>query len=967
MGGSYYLIPCSILSTGKDRKTPQRYPDVPKTSWRISIRSMNSFQGLTPESPSLWHRPLAPSNGYVKMDKNKAKRTKPSTGMERDPLEDGVRCQMCTCKWCGYALREGSCWISPLKDGNLSIDAPKSFNDLPDVFTHPPHPQHESYLCELCGNDSHYAANFSNHTPELLRHFNSFFDDDDYKESTIPLNEIVSQIPPSITITPVLPTLEPEDSLIMGNEELSTIPEKESDEFIKSSVEDLVPIPSESKDTSESDSDCDLPSCDNFSSINIYEEKFVTFSNPLFDSNDDFTSSDDESLSDEDVLEDINIESKDSYVSNLDEPALLVTPLSNFNEDECFDPGGDVDEIEFLLHRDPSKISVAYILKGFTDEPPLEENDDLFDLESKENEWKKILYDASIDDLMTRTHRGFVSVKRNRLPIPDGSLPLSRDFAKPVKAIALPQDVPSTSDRHLIELEIQVQRLMEAHLAPTQPTQVNKITTSCEICSGPHDTQYCMENPEQAFVEYASSRTNKAGEGLVSEFMASQDARQSKFEANFKQRQSEMTNKIDTVLKAITDRIAGTLPSDMVKNPKLGTTLVLSARSYPNIDPQCSSHPSNSINAIKAHFKEATISQTSLRQPEIETEPPQPEEPELTLEDEFQYFHLNLPILEFLAYAPIYNAILDEYVERLELGKNKSAFVQGKIRVKMEDPGLFTLPCRLGDSKPFDTLADLGSCVNIIPLYLFKKLNIGLLEETDHIFGLADGTKSYPVGIVKDVEVHIGKLKLLNDFYVIDMKKDPETPLLVGRGFLATANAVIDCRMAKIAVGEGITRSVFGVKGVDLGEEEAPYWTTLRKRESYKPRPSSDGVGAQTPYYARKDFLDCHLPGEWEISRDAELNPFKDTLVFRRMVEFLGAIPINLKCNMWESEDLIKKPINWDKPPKDGDGAWHAKIKLIDPDGEEFTKTLQTIPTTRKLSERESPREIIDLDHFYDT
>ncbi|GJX64637.1 copia protein [Tanacetum coccineum] len=123
----------------------------------------------------------------------------------------------------------------------------------------------------------------------------------------------------------------------------------------------------------------------------------------------------------------------------------------------------------------------------------------------------------------------------------------------------------------------------------------------------------------------------------------------------------------------------------------------------------------------------------------------------------------------------------------------------------MEDPRLFTLPCRLGDSKPFDTLADLGSCVNIIPLYLFKKLNIRLLEETNHIFGLADETKSYPVGIVKDVEVHIGKLKILYDFYMIDMKKDPETLFLVGRGFLATANAVIDCRMAKIAVGEGIT------------------------------------------------------------------------------------------------------------------------------------------------------------------
>ncbi|GKE98397.1 hypothetical protein Tco_0021748, partial [Tanacetum coccineum] len=70
-----------------------------------------------------------------------------------------------------------------------------------------------------------------------------------------------------------------------------------------------------------------------------------------------------------------------------------------------------------------------------------------------------------------------------------------RDFAKPVKAISLPQDVPSTSDRRLIELENQVQRLMEAHLAPKQPIQVNKITSSCEICNVPHDTQYYMENP----------------------------------------------------------------------------------------------------------------------------------------------------------------------------------------------------------------------------------------------------------------------------------------------------------------------------------------------------------------------------------------------------------------------------------------------------------------------------------------
>ncbi|GKD99302.1 hypothetical protein Tco_1387286 [Tanacetum coccineum] len=162
-------------------------------------------------------------------------------------------------------------------------------------------------------------------------------------------------------------TIEPDDSLIMGDEHLSTILEKESDEFIKSSVKDLVPILSKSEDTSESDSDCNLPSCDDFSPINVYKEKSMTFSNPLFDSNDDFTSSDDESLSDEDVLEDNvleDIECRDPYDSKLDESTFLVTPLSDSDEDECFTPS---DDVKLLLHRDSSTpmISIVSILEGY--------------------------------------------------------------------------------------------------------------------------------------------------------------------------------------------------------------------------------------------------------------------------------------------------------------------------------------------------------------------------------------------------------------------------------------------------------------------------------------------------------------------------------------------------------------------------------------------------------------------------
>ncbi|GJX77850.1 hypothetical protein Tco_0324661 [Tanacetum coccineum] len=281
--------------------------------------------------------------------------------------------------------------------------------------------------CWRCTNVSfkdEFVPNVSTHTPEPSRRFNIIYDyDDDDEENTIPLNEITSQIPPSIAIAPVLPTLEPEDSLIMGDENLSTIPKKESDEVINSNVEDLVPIPSESEDTSDNDSECDLPFCDD--SPPLDEDNVKIYSNPLFKFDDEYISSDVNPLFNE-VIEDI--ENKASYDSNLDEPDLLVTPLSVFNEDECFDPGGDVDEIELLLHRDPStpKISIASILEGFTYEPPLEENDDLFDLESKENEWKKILYDAPIDDLMTedkvfnpRIHEKTFSLTYVRLPFED--------------------------------------------------------------------------------------------------------------------------------------------------------------------------------------------------------------------------------------------------------------------------------------------------------------------------------------------------------------------------------------------------------------------------------------------------------------------------------------------------------------------------------------------------------------------
>ncbi|GKB88806.1 hypothetical protein Tco_0961078 [Tanacetum coccineum] len=160
------------------------------------------------------------------------------------------------------------------------------------------------------------------------------------EDDSIALKDIIARYSPHVAITSshfVLPTREPEDTLIIGDEHLDTTPENELDELIKFSVENLVPIPSESEDFSDNESECDVPECDETSPT------FTTFSNPLFDSNGDFTPSDDESLSDEVVL----MENFKVYSNPLFDDEKIISPKIDphyFNVESNL--------IESLLNRD---------------------------------------------------------------------------------------------------------------------------------------------------------------------------------------------------------------------------------------------------------------------------------------------------------------------------------------------------------------------------------------------------------------------------------------------------------------------------------------------------------------------------------------------------------------------------------------------------------------------------------------
>ncbi|GKB55036.1 hypothetical protein Tco_0905789, partial [Tanacetum coccineum] len=109
----------------------------------------------------------------------------------------------------------------------------------------------------------------------------------------------------------------------------------------------------------------------------VLKENFKIYSKPLFEIDDKYISSDVNPLFNE-VLEDI--ESEDSYVSKLDEPDLLVTPLSKLNKDECFDSGGD-----FILEEIKAYLTSDSIPPGI--------DDDDFDLEGDILLLKKLLND----------------------------------------------------------------------------------------------------------------------------------------------------------------------------------------------------------------------------------------------------------------------------------------------------------------------------------------------------------------------------------------------------------------------------------------------------------------------------------------------------------------------------------------------------------------------------------------------
>ena len=177
---------------------------------------------------------------------------------------------------------------------------------------------------------------------------------------------------------------------------------------------------------------------------------------------------------------------------------------------------------------------------------------------------------------------------------------------------------------------------------------------------------------------------------------------------------------------------------------------------------------------------------------------------------------VNIPLLDMIKQVPTYAKFLkDLCTVKKGLNVNKKAFlteqvsviIECKTPVKYKDPGCPTILVNIGGISVEKALLDLGASVNLLPYSMYKQLGLGELKPTSITLSLADRSIKIPKGTIEDVLIQVDRFYYPVDFVVLDTEPvvvgPNHVPIILGRPFLATSNAIINCQ-------NGVMQLTFG-------------------------------------------------------------------------------------------------------------------------------------------------------------
>ncbi|XP_070668972.1 uncharacterized protein [Malus domestica] len=138
------------------------------------------------------------------------------------------------------------------------------------------------------------------------------------------------------------------------------------------------------------------------------------------------------------------------------------------------------------------------------------------------------------------------------------------------------------------------------------------------------------------------------------------------------------------------------------------------------------------------------------------------DESEKDILETFRKVQVNIPLIEAIKQVPKYAKFLKELCitkrrmsnkEVVKVSENVSAVLQRKLPTKCKDPGSFTIPCVIGNTRFENAMLDLGASINVMPYSIYASMNLGELKKDDVIIQLADRSNAYPKDVLEDVLV----------------------------------------------------------------------------------------------------------------------------------------------------------------------------------------------------------------------
>ena len=183
---------------------------------------------------------------------------------------------------------------------------------------------------------------------------------------------------------------------------------------------------------------------------------------------------------------------------------------------------------------------------------------------------------------------------------------------------------------------------------------------------------------------------------------------------------------------------------------------------------------------------------------------------------------VNIPLLDMIKQVPTYAKFLKDLCPiKRGLNVNKKAFlteqvsviIQCKNPVKYKDPGCSTISFNIGGTCVEKALLDLSASVNLLPYSMYKQLGFGELKPTSITLSLVDRSINIPKGTMEDVLIQVDKFYYPIDFVVLDTEPAAVganyVPIILGRPFMATSNAIINFR-------NGVMQLTFGNMTLEL-------------------------------------------------------------------------------------------------------------------------------------------------------